>query len=82
MGRRGDRLSQHSPEGLPVIDLLYLVLMKLISGLSQDLVDISRMLGGATDLQLKRVRGLICQYLVTAREDLESLIALGKLERQ
>ena len=71
----------YSPDGLPVIDLPYLVLMKLISGRSQDLADISRMLGGATDLQLKRVRRLICQYLVTAKEDLESLIALGKLER-
>ena len=56
--------------------------MKLIAGRSQDLADISRMLGGATDIQLHEVKKIINQYIPNADEDLESLILLGKLERQ
>ena len=72
----------YSPDGLPIIHLPYLVLMKLIAGRSQDLADISRMLGGATDIQLHEVKKIINQYIPNADEDLESLILLGKLERQ
>ena len=72
----------YAPDGLPIIDLPYLVLMKLIAGRSQDLADISRMLGGATDIQLHEVKKIINQYIPNADEDLESLILLGKLERQ
>ncbi len=71
----------YAPDGLPVIDLPYLVLMKLIAGRSQDIADISRMLGVAEDLQLQRVKKVINQYLPNAVEDLESLVVLGKLER-
>jgi len=72
----------YAADGLPIIDLPYLVLMKLIAGRSQDLADISRMLGGAKDLQLQRVKKVINQYLPNAVEDLESLIVLGKLEQK
>jgi hypothetical protein len=72
----------YAADGLPIIDLPYLVLMKLIAGRSQDLADISRMLGGATDLQLQQVKKIINQYLPNAVEDLESLIVLGKLEQK
>lgn len=72
----------YAPDGLPIVDLPYLVLMKLLAGRSQDLADISRMLGGATDPQLDGVRTVINDYLGSAREDLESLIMLGKLERE
>jgi hypothetical protein len=71
----------YAPDGLPVIDLPYLVLMKLIAGRSQDIADISRMLGGAEDLQLLRVKKVINQYLPNAIEDLESLVILGRLEQ-
>jgi len=71
----------YAPDGLPVIDLPYLVLMKLIAGRSQDIADISRMLGVAEDLQLQRVKKVINQYLPNATEDLESLVMLGKLEQ-
>jgi len=71
----------YAPDGLPVVDLPYLVLMKLIAGRSQDIADISRMLGVAEDLQLQRVKKVINQYLPNAMEDLESLAALGKLEQ-
>jgi len=72
----------YAPDGLPVITLPYLVLMKLLAGRSQDLADISRMLGGATEQELQQVKTVITQYLPTAVEDLESLIILGKLERE
>ncbi|MCG9891876.1 MAG: hypothetical protein MH252_12455 [Thermosynechococcaceae cyanobacterium MS004] len=72
----------YAPDGSPVIDLNYLILMKLIAGRSQDLADVSRMLGGATDLQLYQIKELIVQFLPSSVEDLESLIMLGKLELQ
>jgi len=72
----------YSPDGLPIIDLPYLVLMKLIAGRSQDLADISRMLGGAEDVQLDQVKKVINQYLPNAVEDLDCLIILGKLEQK
>lgn len=72
----------YAPDASPVIALPYLVLMKLRAGRSQDLADVSRMLGGAPSDQLQAVREVINQYLPTAKEDLESLITLGKLERE
>jgi hypothetical protein len=75
-------IPNYAPDGLPIIKLSYLVLMKLIAGRSQDLADISRMLGGATEIQLLEVKQIVNQYLPNAFEDLESLIVLGKLEFQ
>jgi len=69
-----------APDGLPIIDLPYLVLMKLVASRTQDLADVSRMLGLANDTQLVQVRAVIKKYLANAEEDLESLIILGKLE--
>ena len=56
--------------------------MKLIAGRSQDLADVSRMLGGATEIRLLEVKQTIDRYLPNSVEDLESLIILGKLELQ
>jgi hypothetical protein len=70
----------YAPDGLPIISLPYLVLMKLSASRTQDLADISRMLGLAKDIDLKKVRQVIKNYLPSANEDLESLIMLGKLE--
>lgn len=71
----------YAPDGLPIIDLPYLILMKLNASRSQDLADISRMLGCATDSEIEKVKEIIAIYLPTAVEDLESLIMLGKLEQ-
>ena len=59
-----------------------MILMKLISGRTQDLAAISRILGGATELQLEKVRSVVHQYLTTASEALESLIVLDQLEKK
>lgn len=74
--------AQHNrdAQGLPVMPLPYLVLMKFQSGRVQDLADVTRMLGQANDEMLNAVRQLFLQYLPEERDDLESLIVLGQLE--
>jgi hypothetical protein len=67
-------------QGMPVLPLHYQVLMKFQASRVQDLADISRMLGQASDEQLQLTRSLFGVYLPKNMEDLESLIALGKLE--
>ena len=54
--------------------------MKLSVSRTQDLADVSRMLGSAKQTELTQVREVINEYLPTAKEDLESLIDLGQLE--
>jgi hypothetical protein len=70
----------YAPDGLPMISLPYLILMKLSASRTQDLADISRMLGLAKEGELDQIRKVIKTYIPTAQEDLESLIVLGKLE--
>jgi hypothetical protein len=66
--------------GYPVLDLPYLVIMKLASSRVQDTADISRMLGLATDADLKRIRDAVARYSPNEKGDLESLIYLGRVE--
>ena len=65
---------------LPVLPLRYLVLMKFQAGRTQDIADISRMLGLASASDLDAVRALFRTHSPGDLDDLESLIALGKLE--
>jgi hypothetical protein len=69
-----------SPDNQPVVDLPYLILMKLEASRTNDLSDISRMLGQASERELDEVRKVIEMYDPNSLEDLESLIQLGKLE--
>lgn len=69
-----------SPTGDPVIALPYLVLMKLAASRPQDLADLSRMLGVADEPTLQHVRAAVRRYRAEDSADLESLIALGRLE--
>jgi hypothetical protein len=69
-----------APSGEPVVGLPYLVLMKLAASRPQDLADLSRMLGGADDRALEQVRQAVRSYRPDELEDVESLIALGRLE--
>ena len=69
-------------EGIPVIALPYLVLMKLYAGRSQDIADITRMLGGADESALAEVRAAVTRYNPEAVSDVESMIVLGRLEYQ
>jgi hypothetical protein len=67
-------------QGLPILPLRYLVLMKFQSGRVQDIADITRMLGQADEARLDAVRALFKKYAPSDLADLESLITLGKLE--
>ena len=71
---------RRSPDGLPVADLPYLVLMKVESSRTQDLADVSRMLEWAGTADLDRVRHVVRHYLPDAVEDLESLVELERME--
>ena len=67
-------------QGLPVLDLPYLVLMKVEAGRAQDLADTVRMLGAAPEARRQETREVFRRYMPDAQDDLESLIALGRLE--
>jgi len=71
---------RQDPAGFPVLDLPYLVLMKLIASRLQDVADLSRMLGLASDEDLASVRAVVARYAPTEMDDLESLIYLGRFE--
>ena len=71
---------REDPAGYPVLDLPYLVLMKLESSRAQDTADVTRMLGLASDEELERVRKVVARYAPDALEDLEALIYLGQVE--
>lgn len=71
---------RQDPAGYPVLDLPYLVLMKVAVSRTQDLGDISRMLGLASEKELTRVRAIIARYDPDVADDVESLIYLGRME--
>jgi hypothetical protein len=71
---------QTDPQGLPVLSLPYLVLMKVQAGRTQDLADASRMLGLASAKLRQATRQVVERWQPDALEDLESLIILGELE--
>jgi hypothetical protein len=68
--------------GLPVLPLPFLILMKFQASRVQDIADITRMLGQASEEQLAEVRAVFLRWLPNESEDLESLISLGQLEMQ
>lgn len=72
--------SNRDEQGLPILPLAYLILMKFNASRTIDLGDIARMLGLASEAELARVRKLFQQYVPDDVQDLESLIRLGKLE--
>lgn len=67
--------------GYPVMRLPYLILMKLQTARTQDWADVSRMLGWAEDKDLDEVRAVVQEYSPEDVEDLESLIFIGKKEK-
>lgn len=76
------RSPSSDPQGLPVLRLPFLVLMKVQSSRTQDLADVSRMLGGADEDTLAHVLRVVREYLPESVDDVQSLIQLGKLERR
>ena len=76
------RRPNRDPAGYPVLDLPYLVLMKLDAMRAQDWADITRMLGLASEEELAEVRKIIARYSPEDISDLEALIFIGKKERE
>lgn len=72
--------SNRDAQGLPVLPFRFLVLMKFRAGRVQDIADVTRMLGQADKARLADVRAIFDREAPQDREDLESLIGLGKLE--
>jgi hypothetical protein len=72
--------TRHDLAGYPVLSLPYLVLKKLASSRAQDVADLSRMLGLATEEVLALVRTTAARYAPDEVGDLESLIYLGQVE--
>ncbi|MBI3151965.1 MAG: hypothetical protein HYZ21_07530 [Chloroflexi bacterium] len=68
--------------GYPTIGLPYLVLLKMDAQRAQDWADVSRMLGWASEADLDAVRAVFQRFSPTDLEDLESLIFIGKKERE
>ena len=77
-----DAQTNRDAQGLPIIPLPYLVLIKLRAGRVQDIADVTRMLGQAGETTLDAVRTLFAQRAPEDMQDLESLIELGRLELQ
>ncbi len=77
-------LAQPTPDaaGYPAIGLPYLMLLKLTASRAHDWADVSRILGLASDEQLNEVRAVVARYSPEDKDDLESLIFLGKREMQ
>ena len=67
-------------DGQPCIDLPWLVLLKLNASRTQDLADVTRMLGVASEEDRERVRSAVKTYRPQDLDDLQSLVKLGKLE--
>lgn len=72
--------SRQDPIGYPVLDLPYLVLMKMEASRSRDFGDLGTMLGLASEEELNRVRVVIRHHAPDMADDLESFIYLGKME--
>ena len=78
----GDAQLNRDAQGLPVVPLPYLVLIKFQAGRVQDIADVTRMLGQAGEATLDAVRVLFAQHALEDMQDLENLIELGRLELQ
>lgn len=72
--------SNRDAQGLPILPLPYLALMKFKASRTIDLGDLTRMMGLADEATLAVVRDIFRQYAPDDLGDLESLIFLGKLE--
>jgi|CXWL01.1.fsa_nt_gi hypothetical protein len=73
-------VSNRDQQGLPVLTLPFLVLMKLEADRIVDGGDIARMLGMADEQTRNSVRSVVQQHGADFMDDLESIIALGKVE--
>lgn len=67
-------------QGLPIMPLPCLVIMKMRSARGVDVGDVGRMLGLAGPDEVARVRDMITSLDPDLLDDMESLLAMGRLE--
>ena len=65
---------------LPILPLPFLVLLQMAASRPRDLADVTRMLGVADEAARAEVRAAVAQF--GSREDIEQIIALGRLEHE
>ena len=77
------RQAQIDPRtGLPTLPVAYVVLMKLVVSRTTDIADLARVLGARSDQELQDIRETLRRFGgPDDADDLEQLIALGRLER-
>jgi len=68
--------------GYPVIRLPFLVLLKMAAARGRDIGDLTTMLGLAGAESLADIRATVARYSPADRDDLETLIYLGKREME
>jgi hypothetical protein len=68
--------------GYPVIRLAYLVLLKMTAARGRDIGDLTTMLGLASAESLADIRMTVARYSPEDRDDLETLIYLGRREME
>ena len=73
---------EHDPSGYPVIRLPYLVLLKMTAARGRDIGDLTTMLGLAGSETLADIRATVARYSPEDRDDLETLIYLGRREME
>jgi len=71
---------RHAPDGQPVVDLSYLIIMKLSSCWGHDIGDLARLVGDLDDEALAPIRDAVARHVPDAIDDLEWLIERGRLE--
>jgi hypothetical protein len=67
-------------DGMPVMPLPFLIMMKLRSGRGSDGYDVVRMFAAASDDDRAMVAGVVRQWDSELSEDIASLIEMGRLE--
>jgi hypothetical protein len=68
--------------GLPTLPMVHVVLMKMAVSRTTDIADLTRVLGGRSEEELREVREAVRRFGgPDDLDDLEQLIALGRLER-
>lgn len=68
--------------GYPIIRLPYLVLLKMTAARGRDIGDLTTMLGLASAESLAEIRTTVARYSPEDRDDLETLIYLGRREME
>ena len=68
-----------TPEGLPVIDLPYLLILKLSATRAVDISDIVGMLQQANEIEKQRIRQIIAAHRLDLLEDFDQFAAIAQL---